>query len=598
MMLLPYVGDVASTRDMITKFGGYNNSETCAESEAYDEACMTSDRSLVLRTREPRLTLRDNVYNVKGMHVNNGLLEIRRDSDGYENVLFFNDTRIAQLPSADDRMMCSMGAYVIIFPDKKRFNTLTNELESLEDSFTTSGSVTFTPCTIEGTTINPTVSNTMPSNPTNGAYWLDTSKVPHTLKVWSQSEGMWNAVATSYVKISATGIGQKFKKLDVVKISGVTTYPETFNVDMAIWDRTDNSIIVTAVIDSSFTNTGITLAKEVPDMDFICEHGNRLWGCSSEKHEIYASKLGDPTNFKSFIGTVADSYAVTVGSDGDFTGCAEHGGTVVFFKEKYIHKIYGTTPSNYQVDTKPEKGVQKGSYKSLTLISGVLYYKAVDGVMRYEGSYPVLISQNLGNTMYKNAEGATWKNKLYMCMQEMNDATKLFTFDTQTGLWHIEDEWYTAGKRWKHFINYKNRLIFWDTDETKLLIEGSDRHFGDEVLAESEEIVAYRWQSGIIGLDLPSTKYVSQIVMRFEMAAGAELSVFAEYDSSGSLEDKIAYIKNEYNVSRRDTPGYTKLRSVEIPFTPKRCDHMRLHITGNGQMKIYSISKKIEGGGL
>ena len=90
---------------------------------------------------------------------------------------------------------------------------------------------------------------------------------------------------------------------------------------------------------------------------------------------------------------------------------------------------------------------------------------------------------------------------------------------------------------------------------------------------------------------------LKNLFMRFEMAAGAELSVFVEYDSSGSL-DKIAYIKNEYNVSRRDTPGYTKLRSIEIPFTPKRCDHMRLHITGNGQMKIYSISKKIEGGGL
>lgn len=602
--ILELSNSIIPTRDSITQFGGYNRNDTCGESEAYNEYNMISDRSLLLTPRQPRVTLKSNVKACKGMHVNNGLLEIKKDSNNLNNVLFFNDTRIAQLPGTGERQMCSMGAYVIIWPDKMRFNTLTSELESLECEYKTTGSVSFTPCTLEGTTINPTVSSTMPSNPSNVDYWLDTSVTPNTLKVWAQSEGMWNAVATSYVKITASNIGKDFKKLDVVKISGVTgTYADTFNVDMCIWDRTNDSIIVTALINSTFTNSGITINKEVPDMDYICEHGNRLWGCSSSKHEIYASKLGDPTNFKSYIGTAADAYAVTVGTDGDFTGCVEHGGTVVFFKEKYIHKIYGVTPANFQVDTKPERGVQAGSYKSLKIISGVLYYKAVDGVVRYEGSYPVLISQNFGNVMYKNASAGAYKDKYYIRLSNINDSLndhKLFVFDTTSGIWNVEDFLGDATDL-DYFTTYKNRLIMWDNREEKIMVEGSDRNFDGQTLAESTEEVEWMWCSGLIGAGMPLSKYISQILIRLEMELGAEISVMLEYDKSLSdffNGEEATHIKNEYAQSRRDTPGYTDLRTIELPIVPKRCDHMRIALKGKGMVKVYSISKQIEGGGV
>ena len=54
----------------------------------------------------------------------------------------------------------------------------------------------------------------------------------------------------------------------------------------------------------------------MPDLDFICESENRLWGCSNETRTIYASALGDPTNFFSYQGLSTDSYAVAVGSEG------------------------------------------------------------------------------------------------------------------------------------------------------------------------------------------------------------------------------------------------------------------------------------------
>jgi hypothetical protein len=61
------------------------------------------------------------------------------------------------------------------------------------------------------------------------------------------------------------------------------------------------------------------------------------------------------------------------------------------------------------------------------------------------------------------------------------------------------------------------------------------------------------------------------------------VSFFAEYDSSGAWEHLFTMTGKE-------------LRSFSIPVRPKRCDHMRLKITGVGDAKVYSICKTVEQG--
>lgn len=605
MNLQPYIDQERASRYSITAFSGYNNNERCSEAEGYDEQNISSDYYPLFTPREPRVVVKS-AEGLKGLHVNEGLIEIKTD-DGIGSLfgidyLYYEGTKIGTLPGTGKRQMVSMGAYVIIYPDKYRFNVKTRTLEPLGATFQTLGTVSFSLCTFDGTTISPTVSSSAPSNPSNGQYWIDTSTTPNELKQWSQTQGIWNAIASSYVKISATGIGSNFNKLDVVKISGVTgTYADTFNTDMALWDVSANAIVVTALINNVFNNSGITIQRTPPDLDFVCEHNNRLWGCNSSKHEIYACKLGDPTNWTSYLGTAADAFAVTVGSDGDFTGCAEHGGSVVFFKERYIHKMYGTAPSNFQLDTKPERGVKAGCHDSITLISGILYYLSVDGIVRYEGSYPVLISNNLGRVHYEDATAGAENGKYYVSMSD-GTTRKLITYDTENGIWHIEDK----GKDFKFFVNYKNRLLFYDADRKIILAEGKETKIGSGTYTLDTEPVEWVRIFGISGIDTPSSsksyidpmnKYISQFVLRFALETGGELYLDIEYDSSGDFEN-VLHIKSEYEVSRRDTPGYKQLRSLEVPVIPKRCDHMRLRLRGSGYVKVFSISKKIEGGGL
>lgn len=588
-MIFDVLEPVPSSRDYIQSFGGYNRNERCEQNESFDETNISSDLFPNLSPRAKR-TIFDTQADVKGLHVNNGLIMIKAAGDN--DALFHDGVQKHTLAKLSDRMMCSMGAFVIIWPDKVKYNSSDGTLTDLCSSWTTEGSVSFQMCKIDGTTISPTVSSTAPSNPSSGDYWLDTSSTPNALKVWSADQSQWVAVATSYVKISATNIGKNFEKMDVVKISGVTgTYADTFNTDMCIWDKTDDSIVVTALISTTFTNTGLQVKKEPPEMDFICEHGNRIWGCSSANHEIYGSKLGDPSNWRSYLGLTTDSYAATVGTDGDFTGCAEQGGSVVFFKENYIHKLYGTYPSNYQINTSPEPGVQKGCEKSLQIIDGLLFYKAVNGVAYFEGSFPRYISDKLGDIRYNDASAGAYNGKYYIQMKpEGGTDYILFVYDSKRRMWHIEDK----GKTFKHFVVHKNRLMFWDG--TYILAEGSANVIDGTTYNLEASDVSWEWESGIIGLDSPDKKFIGQIMLRLAMELGATLNIDIMYDSSNEWE-KAGSITNNYQKNRRHTQGYTELRTINLPIIPRRCDHLRIRFKGTGFIKIFSIAKTIESGG-
>ena len=123
---------------------------------------------------------------------------------------------------------------------------------------------------------------------------------------------------------------------------------------------------------SEVTCTEVRIAREIPKLKYIMESGNRLWGVSDRDNTIYACKLGDPTNWNYFQGTSMDSYYAEQGSDGEWTGCAAYSNHLMFFKEGVIHKVYGSTPSSYQITTTQCYGLEKGSSKSVAIVNDYL----------------------------------------------------------------------------------------------------------------------------------------------------------------------------------------------------------------------------------
>lgn len=575
-MRYPTLAEIPTTREMIDSFGGYNHNLRIGAGEFYDMQNLTSAHYPVLSTRQRR-GIFASPATPQGLIAKDALCYV----DGSDFVM--GEYRIAMKLSKDDtpKTLISMGAYVIILPDKKYINTANiADYGSIEAVVTTTSAVTFELCKIDGTGYSGAVAQaTEPSDPQNMDLWIDTSSVPNALKQYSTTNSMWVSIATTYIKISATGLGKPFSVGDGVTISGVSAVAD-LNSTMIIWDKGDDYIVVTGIIDRVTTQeAAITVARRMPNMDFVIESRNRLWGCrygtdvnGNMVNEIYASKLGDFKNWNVFhtpsIST--DSYVVTVGTDGQFTGAITHLGYPIFFKEGCMHKVYGDSLP-FGVQDTACRGVQKGCGSSLAIVNEVLYYKSRMAVCAYDGSLPVEISAALGEVSYSDAVAGAVGNKYYISMKDTDDVYHLFAYDTAKGMWHREDNTQATA-----FCACRGDLYF---------IDAADRKIKTILGTGTQDSAPVKWmaETGIIGTDSPDKKYISRLDVRMSISLGTSVDFYIQYDSDEQWDMLFS------------VDGHS-LRSFTIPVRPQRCDHFRLRLEGNGPAKVYSICKNIEQG--
>ena len=575
-MRFPKLRELDASRQMVDTFKGYNHNLRIGDGEFFDMKNMTSDCYPVLSPRKNR-----GVY--ASPNSPTGL--IAKDSlcyvDGTKFVI--NEYPVDMNLNDEPKQLISMGAYVIIMPDKKWINTLDlTDFGNIEASVTTASDVAFSLCTVDGADYeNMAVSAEEPAEPENMALWIDTSSTPHTLKQYSATSSMWVQIATTYVKISCTGIGKAFELYDGVTISGIKNEAlQDLNASTIIWAKGDDYIVVVGILDEVTTQTdaegAITVERRMPNMDFITESENRLWGCrygiaanGEVVNEIYASKLGDFKNWNCFMGLSTDSYAASCGTDGQFTGAITHMGYPLFFKENCVHKVYGNYPANFQIQTTACRGVQKGCHKSLAIVNEVLYYKARSGICAYDGSLPVEASYALGNEAYSDAVGGAHGNKYYVTMKDVTGAWNLFVYDTAKSMWHKEDDLPAD-----YFCSCMNELYAISGGEIITMLGSGETREGN---------LEWMVQTGEIGISSPDMKYISRLTVRMSMDIGAEVRFYAQYDFGDEWEHLFS-LKG------------TNLRSFSLPIRPKRCDHMKLRIEGEGMVKIYSITKTIEQG--
>lgn len=591
--MYPYLTSVSKSRSMIDNFGGYNHNLRIGENEFFDMENMTSDHAPVLAPRKKRGLYEANCVSPSGMTAKTNLCYV--DNGNF----FINKYRIDLGLSDGDKTVVSMGAYAIIFPDGKYINTepridngsiTYNDKGSIAAEMATIGNVRFSLCRRDGTEISAEPKDSAPEN--TAGYWMDTSAAPHALMQYSESAGTWINVST-YVKITATGLGNAFSEGDGVFITGLDIDGDLTDADSGnpvdiqeqlaalnsscvIWTIPDeNSIVITGILDRSVSITNeIRVERRLPDMDFVIESGNRLWGCKygivdgKPVNEIYASKLGDFKNWYCYMGIATDSYGVSVGTDGAFTGAVTHLGYPVFFKENWLHKIYGSYPANYQMQTTQCRGVQKGCAKSMATVDEKLLYKSRNGICIYDGSLPTEISSVLGDVSYRNAVAAAHNRKYYVSM-ESDEGRSLFVYDLGKGLWHREDSLPV-----KELCSC-NGVLYGIVDNRILTLTSSGEAIEDKV----------KWmvQTGDIGLSLPDMKYLTRLVIRMALEIGAKATVWVQYDMESTWH-KLYTVKG------------TQLKSFSVPIHPRRTDHMRLKIEGEGDCRIYSITKTIAQG--
>lgn len=597
------------SRTVIDVFGGYNHNDRIKNGEFFDMKNLSSDHYPLLHPREPRrheyTHMRARMLGITTMgndlwFIDHGSSTKLHKWDGAEDKTY----DIGLMNTIDQRKIVTFGAYLIIIPDYVYINTADpTEYGNINSSFVIDeGSMTLEISDEEGTVLEVTYTkDTAPGNPNDGEIWMKKIDPYHTEYFkYSAPDAQWIPF-NAYLKISASCHGEEhmeyvsdFFEKDAMIHMRLNNDKSMFSGTYRIVTVGDGFIVVPTdgikLTKPGYSYDGqihMSFSRSIPKLDFMFEHDNRLWGCcyyvdpTTHKivNEIHASKLGDFKNWNSFQGISTDSYVISCGSDGKWTGAAEVGGYPCFFKEKYLHKVYGSMPSNYSCDPVEITGVQEGCHDSLSVVNGVLYYKARDGIYKYDGSLPVCISAQLGNVEYHSAVGGGFGNKYYVSMLDSSDNSTLFVYDIQKRMWHKEDDF-----RIEQFCSSPKALYCLRNGRSLT----SNSHVysldgGSGTLAEQASYMQWYAETGIFGEEHYGHKYYPRITLRMKIVPGAAVKIFSDYDSSGRWTQVASIVGKD-------------LKSFNFPIRTKRCDHMRLRIEGKGEATIYSITFTTEKG--
>lgn len=564
-MEMPTLRRLWTSRRTVDAFGGLNRSPRTGEGEFAQMENLSSDFYPVLAPCPPREQL--DITGVTSLGAGQRLFY----TQGTELVL--GDRRIDLGLSPDgNKILVKMGAYVVVFPDKKYASTLENgDCGSLEARFEAANAV-LTPCTLEGADRIPDyIQSAEPLSPENGTLWLDTAASPAVLKEWSAASNLWAAVETAYVRIEAPGIGVPFRQYDGVTLSGA----EALDGANVIWQAGSDFAVVSGVLEGQKHMCGLVLSRTVPEMDYVIECGNRLWGCragtdrlGNPVNEIYASKLGDFRNWNCFMGLSTDSYAVTVGTQGPFTGAITYLGNPLFFKEDCLYKIYGSYPAAFHVQSTACRGVAQGGGESLAIVGETLFYKSPMGVCAYDGSLPAEVGRNLGFDPLEGGVGAGFGGKYFLSLQEHTGTDALYVYDKLLGQWHRE-----TGFGARQMVSHAGKLYGLDKNGGLWLLRGGKSRARVKWMARTGRISGWDGKRMVL----------KSLELQLLLANRARMDISVRYDDRGAWE-RIGTLTGSD-------------RRFLLPIRPKPCSHLELLLEGEGDIRLLSLTRVLRQGG-
>lgn len=651
MPTYPTIPETARSQQVTDTFGGYNHNLKIPEGEFYEMENLCGDDYPLLATRKQRNTLQVSVENLQAMVSKGDKLYYIAGYDPTTKTCGFyaGDEKVMDLAYAGgSKRFVSMGAYLLIWPDKVWYNTADGTHGNMEKMFSAAAgtyldhSLTSSsgpdgqeiydiyvlwyirPCSRDGKIVYTTgaaygekrvvvvdgieyhyLNFVKPKEPKNGDAYID--RETRTPYIYNDISKDWSAQDVPVMRLECKGIGSAFAPGDYIRVSGID--PGTYsglNVGDNPSDGVYREVLVTGenyiVLDAYAPTEAhgimndtppaegyVKAAMDTPDMDYVIEAQNRLWGCKYGTvngklvNEIYASALGRFDVWHKYAGVSTDSYAASVGSDGRWTGAVNYQGYPLFFKEDRMHKVYVSASGAHRIQEYTMRGVQPGGAKSLAVVNGVLFYKARDCVCAYDGSgAPTDVSEklNLNSLSYPGSTtsiAAAYRDKYYLYLQ-MNTppGSRLLVLDTRRGTWYRE-----------------NLPIGSITDFTEHFGSLLCAAYGIEEIAHDNQVseligteegdVAWSCETGLIGYSTVEQKYVSRFNIRMSLARDAYMDVLVQYDSDGVW----------HNQGRIQGVG---TRTFMLPVRPRRCDHFRIRLEGCGDVRIYSFAKIFEAG--
>lgn len=549
------------TKSTQVRFGGYDHRPGAGDGTLWDMENLTGDQFPLLAVRRPRRLDRE-LEQPGGLWAHNALCWA--DGDG-----FFCDGKRVGTVAPGRKQFAGMGSRILIWPDKAVYDTATGRFERLEASASLTG-VSFRNGTLYG---EEAERNTLYCA---GVDFRELFSAGDAVTVSGCTRHPENNKTPIIREIDGDGHALRF-------------YENVFELDTGADEKPQD-----------YTEPGtVTIARTLPEMDFICVNDNRLWGCKGDS--IYCSKLGDPKNFNVFDGLGTDSFQVDAGSAGEFTACVSFLGYPCFFKTDRIYKMYGDLPSNFQLMGSATLGVAPGSHGSLAVAGETLFYLSPAGVVSYSGGIPSPIGACFGEQRFSEGVAGSDGLKYYISMRDAgtdrarpqgSGRYQLFVYDSQRGVWHREDETQAAG-----WACLDGTLYLLAEDGGLWQVNGNVS--GSDTL---EEPVLWWAEFNDFTEGSPDARGYGKIQLRLELEAGSQAWVELKYDSEDGWRRVSSVLTSpgpSFAAQANDRSGgasAARKRTFLLPVIPRRADHFRLRLGGTGWCAVYSIAREFYGG--
>lgn len=585
MRLPVFKGKDAYKRRIVT-FGGINRLQGFSEGEIYDCSGISHESfpSLTQRRKSEIEFFCENPM---------AAIYTNKECVATNSILYYDRKEVGKL-SEGEKQIVQMGSRIMVFPDKMYYDTKTEKFRSLE------GLCTFTDEKVVFTTDRITVKQ----EPYKNTVSYENLTVKEDKKIFRHSDvsvkkGVITFSGTEMIMAKELAEGDIFSEIssaryyriaesitvengkavilnqyitlekaeddimkqfapgDIVEISGCELAEN--NKQAKVVEAGGNYLLFEeGTFEEKEESGAVVIKRNIPDFSCVCTFKNRLWGCSG--NTIYASALGDPTNFFRYNNLSTDSFTVESDSSEDFTAAKVYGNYCLFFKQDKCYRLYGDRPANFQLVETFTGGISAEDSKSIADVAGKILYKGNGGVYAFYGGVPQKISDKLGKIKLSDCTAGGFSDCYYLSADTENGREE-FVFDTKHGLWSK-----TGVKDVRGYFSYADSMY-------RLMNDGIYR-----VTENSDDSCEWFAEFCPFDEDYYKTKNYSRIYITAKLFENSVLKTEISRDGGEWQTVCVNYgSKKEY---------------INIPCPVKGCHEIKIRISGKGKSIIESIVRE------
>ena len=168
----------------------------------------------------------------------------------------------------------------------------------------------------------------------------------------------------------------------------------------------------------------------------------RLWGYTDNYLQGTVQDVFDvdgQVDWTTGDNTYTEAISQPIWQGGDITGLAALSEALILFKEDSLSVFSGNYPAVMQASTISARGLSGKDRDSVAVANQAVYYLNRDGVYRFNGYSPTLISGKAkinGTAPVASSDGRKYR----ISLMEPDGSYALYVYDINLGLWHKEDD--------------------------------------------------------------------------------------------------------------------------------------------------------------